>query len=88
MLEIIIYYILILATSIPAGLLLAWLCDDELKKGKKYFMAMICLLLVVLAGFLLFYRNISAILSILYLIAVFKIMILKGKNKFEKRERK
>lgn len=84
----IILYILIVATSVPAGLLLAWLCDDELKKGKRYFRVMIYLLLLAMFGLLLFYRNISAILAVFYMILVFWIMILKGKKKFEKRERK
>jgi len=73
-------YILVLATAYPIGLLLAWLCQDELKGCKRYFMAMIYLLLLFIIGFLLFYRNISAILAMFYMIVVFWVMVLRARK--------
>jgi len=80
MLEAIIY-ILVLVTAYPVGILLAWLCDDELKYCKKYFIAMIYLLLLIIISFLLFYRNISAILAMVYMIVVFYVMVLRGRKR-------
>ena len=79
MIEVLVY-ILVLGTAYPVGLLLAWLCQDELKGCKRYFMAMIYLLLLVIIGFLLFYRNISAILAMFYMIVVFWVMVLRARK--------
>ena len=72
--------ILILLTSLPAGYFLSRICCDELKKDKKYFMGILALILVSLISFLIFYLNISILLSLVYMAIVFGIMILRAKN--------
>jgi len=61
--------ILVLLTSIPAGLLIAWLTKEELKAGKKWFK------ILVLAGVLgmiigIFYKNWAVALTFAYMAIV------------------
>jgi hypothetical protein len=76
----IVLYVLVFITAIPAGLLLAWLCDDELIYPRRYFKTMIFILLMGVVGFLVFYRNFSAILSMGYMALVFFVMLWKGRK--------
>lgn len=80
-----ILYALILATSIPAGLLLAWLCDDELAVFRRYLIITVyCIaILAVLLSVIAF--NMPIILSLVYSAIVLGIMIKKGCKKKKKR---
>lgn len=62
--------ILILLTSIPTGMLLAWLCDDELKAGKKWFLTLASLSFAVFLACYIFYYNTAIMFSLLYIIGV------------------
>jgi hypothetical protein len=75
----VIFYLLILATAFPIGLLLARLCEDELVKDKKYFFMMSCLLILISIIFLLYSMNFSMIFSSIYMIFIFSILLYKGK---------
>jgi len=85
----ILLFIAILATSFPLGLFLAWLCDDELVKDRKFFL-LFAYFLLIMEGFLfIFSFNPSLIFSIAYLIIILVIMVRKGRvieyeNKFRK----
>lgn len=73
--------ILILLTAIPVGYFLAWLCKDELVDGRKWFKIILVCLFVCLVLFLIFYRNLNAILAVVYMIIVTFISLLKGQDK-------
>lgn len=77
----ILFNILILLTAIPAGYVLAWLCKDELVDGRKWFRIILTCLSIVLILILIFYRDLNAILAIVYMIIVTFIAILLGKDK-------
>ncbi len=71
-----------LVTSLPVGLLLAWLCKDELGKDRKYFYAVSGFLLICLALIGMFYKDMGSMaFSIAYMVIVFIIMALKSGNK-------
>jgi len=74
-------YALILASSIPVGLILAWLCDDEVVYGKKWFKIILYVLCIGLIGVLLFYFNWSIVLSLVYMIIVTLISLIKTLKK-------
>ena len=76
-----VYNILILLTAIPAGLLLAWLCKEELVPGRKWFFIILYSLAIVMVVFLVYYINLSIILSLIYMIIVTIISIWKSKDK-------
>jgi len=69
---------LILATAFPIGFLLAWLCRDELKQGRKYFKLIAGVCVVGIAGLLILYRNFSAILTLAYICIVSLISVHMG----------
>ena len=73
--------ILVLLTSLPAGYFLSNLCCDELKKDRKYFIAILGLIAVSFVIFLSFYRELSILLSLVYMAIVFGLLILRVKNK-------
>ncbi len=83
--EVIIYFA-ILATSYPVAKLLAWLCDDELLKDRKYFILFAYFLIVISIIFMIFYFNIATILSLVYLMLI--LFFLLGKDKKFKRNSK
>jgi hypothetical protein len=75
----IVLYLLLLATSLPVGLFLAWLCDDELIKDRKYFSLFSYFLLLITILLFFFYFKISLILALVYLIFILGILIRRGK---------
>jgi hypothetical protein len=76
----IILYLVILVTSLPVGLFLAWLCDDELIKDRKYFLLLSYFLLVVSIFLFFFYFKISLLLAILYMILVLWVLVRRGRK--------
>src|SRR3989344_2604076 len=76
----IIFYIVILATTVPVGMLLAWLCKDELRKDRKYFIILAYFFTVVLLAIALIYFRISFILTLIYAILILLILIYYSKN--------
>jgi hypothetical protein len=76
-------YLAILLTSIPVGILLSKLCNDELKQGKEYFRLFISFSLILLILTLIFYRNLTIILTIIYMIILVVILFLAPKFKIK-----
>lgn len=74
-------YVVIMATALPAGWLLAWLCHDELVDGKKWFYIIFYGLIALLIASLLFYRKLSAILSLAYMMIITIISLWKANDK-------
>lgn len=75
-----ILYCLIVLTAYPLGIGLSKLCDDELKGDKKYFFRM-CLVLIFAALLsVIFYYNLTFILSCFYMVIVISVLIYKGKK--------
>lgn len=70
-------YLLILVTAFPVSRFLAWLCDDELIIDRKYFVYFFYCLILVTFILLIFYFNLSMLLSLLYLALVLTFMIPK-----------
>lgn len=61
--------VLVLLSSIPAGFILAWLTQDELKQGKKYFRLIIIVSLIL--GLIFFGLKVySHALTFLYMLIV------------------
>ena len=73
--------ILVLASSYPVGLLLAYLTRDELVSGRKWFKAISVLTLVVAIAFLVLYRNYAIILTLIYIVIVSFISLRKSYDK-------
>jgi len=71
-------YALVLLTAIPAGYVLAWLCKDELKDGRKWFKIILCSLAVVMIVSFVFYINTSIILSLAYMIIITLVSLKKS----------
>lgn len=67
--EILVYF-LILLSAIPVGFFLAWLCDDEVIYGKKWFRIIAIILILLIIGLFLFYYNLPVILSLIYLLII------------------
>jgi len=77
----IISLILILATSIPVGLLLAYLCRDELVPGRKWFKILSIVSLFLALILLLFYRKPEIILTLVYICITSLISLYLSYNK-------
>lgn len=75
-----ILYLLAMATAIPVGLFLAWLCDDEIVDGQKWFRIILYFLVLVGIVFLFVYQNIPMLLSLVYMIIVTCVSIFKGRD--------
>jgi len=73
-------YAVVLLTSIPIGLFLAWLCSDELFDGRRWFKLILYSLVIVFVVILLVYRNIPIMLSLVYMIIITLISLYKGKQ--------
>lgn len=71
----------ILASSFPAGYLLAYLCKEELVMGRKWFKGISWICLMVIIILLQVYRNYSIILTLSYLAIVSLISVHKGYDK-------
>jgi len=76
-----IYLILILATSIPVGLFLAYLCRDELVPGRKWFKILSIVSLFLALILLLFYRKPEIILTLIYICITSLISLYLSYNK-------
>lgn len=76
----ILLYIFVLATALPVGLLLAWLCADELLAGKKWFKIILYSLVLIDVIFLLFYRNIAILTSLVYMILITGISMFRARK--------
>jgi hypothetical protein len=62
--------VIIVATALPVGYLLAYLCGDELVPGRKWFFSLMIVSLVLILGLLIFYRNSAMILTLAYIFVV------------------
>lgn len=76
-------YTLILLAGFPAGYLLAWLCRDELKAGKKWFfmLAVVCLVMAVVLSFTQFAFKFISILSLFFIIIISLMALWKSYDK-------
>ena len=86
----IVLYLFLLATSLPVGLFLAWLCDDELIKDRKYFFMLSWFLIICAFSSYIFYFKASIIFSIVYILFVILILIRRGRaieNKLKTRKK-
>lgn len=77
-------YLLILATSLPVGWFLAWLCDDELKNDRRYFFIFIWGLLLLSVFFLIFYFKEAFIFSLIYMVLIVVILLRYKYRSFKK----
>jgi hypothetical protein len=81
-------YAMILLSAVPIGLLIAWLCNDELIPDRKYILITSLSLFIFLVILAAAKSNISAILSVIYMIVILGIMFFAGsfskKNKYSK----
>lgn len=69
------YYLILLLLGFPAGLLLAWLCKDEIKKwrGRMFLISVLSLVLIIILSFLSFefyLYKIPTIISLFFIIIV------------------
>jgi sugar phosphate permease len=84
MIEVLIYLV-ILATAVPVGYLLANLCSDELQKDRKYLLRISEILLILAFMALVLSLPASITLASIYLVFVFSILIIKGRTKSKKK---
>lgn len=76
-------YVLILLAGLPAGYFLAYLCRDELIKGRTWFLALsaVCLISAVIISFIGFLFKFSIILTLFFIIIISLIATWKGYDK-------
>ncbi len=76
-------YALILLAGFPAGYLLAWLCRDELRAGKKWFfwLAVVSLVGAVVLSFTSFAFKFPSILSLFFIIIISLMALWKSHDK-------
>jgi len=76
-------YALILLAGFPAGYLLAWLCRDELRAGKKWFLllSVVCLIIAVVLSFTSFAFKFPSILSLFFVIIISLVAVWKSHDK-------
>jgi hypothetical protein len=74
------FYLLLLIMGFPAGLLLAYLCKDEIKKWRKtlFVMSGVALFLIVVVSFLTFEYKLPAIISLFFIIITCLTIVWKG----------
>ena len=72
---------IILASAFPVGLLLAYLCKEELVMGRKWFKMISWACLVVIFVLLFVFRNYPVILTLSYIAIVSLISVHKSFNK-------
>jgi len=77
----ILLYVLVFATAIPVGWLLAWLCKDELVDGRKWFMRIGYILVIILIVAVLVWRDVPIVLSLSYMIVVTAVSLYKSNDK-------
>ena len=63
-------YLIILLLAIPTGLLLGWLCSDEIKNWRKRLIIGIvsCLLLIIILGLIDFQDKIPVLLGLGFIV--------------------
>ena len=71
---------IILYVSLFIGFLLAIIAKEEMKQGKKYFIMLQKVILILLFSFLLIYLRLSNILTVIVLIAVLIPLLKSEKN--------
>ncbi|MBI2451902.1 hypothetical protein HYV50_02365 [Candidatus Pacearchaeota archaeon] len=72
--------IIILVLAFPAGYIIAWLCNDELVKGRKWFIFLIALSFIVeIISFVK--NNLQIALTSLFIIIVSLISLFKSYDK-------
>lgn len=76
-------YALILLAAFPIGYLLAWLCRDELKAGRKWFflLAVVNLIAAIVLSFTSFVYKFPSILSLFFIIIISLIAVWKSYDK-------
>lgn len=76
-------YTLILLCAFPAGYLLAYLCRDELVVGRKWFLllAVVCLIVSVIISFTGFLFKFLIILTLIFITIISLISVWKGHDK-------
>jgi len=78
--EVILYFI-ILATAWPVGVILAKICSDELMPDRRYFILMTFVMGLSFISLLIFFRKVSILLSLIYMIILLGVMILNVSGK-------
>ncbi|MFH1711063.1 MAG: hypothetical protein ABH840_02010 [Nanoarchaeota archaeon] len=71
----------ILASAFPVGLLLAYLCKEELVMGRNWFKGLSWACLILMIVLLQVYRNFSVILTLSYMAIVSLISVHKSFDK-------
>lgn len=72
------FYFIIMASSIPVGFLLSWLCNDEICYGKKWLKLILFVLILLMAVIYWFYYDLSVFLSLVYLFIVTLVSFFKS----------
>lgn len=67
-----------MASSIPVGFFLAWLCDDEVIYGKKWLKIVVYALALMILAVSLFYYDLLIILALIYMLIVTCISLFKS----------
>ncbi len=70
----------VLLTALPIGWMLAWLCKDELVQGRKWFVRIIISFSALFLASLIFYRNVSVLFSLSYMVVVTYVSLHKSKD--------
>jgi hypothetical protein len=65
----VILYVIIMLTSIPVGMLLAWLCSDEIVYRRWFYLLFFCFFFAYVF-FFIFFRNASILLTLLYMMII------------------
>jgi len=77
--------IILLILAIPIGYLIAWLANDELVAGRKWFIAIICLFSAI-GLFYLFSGTYYIALACLFIVIISSVSLIKSKDsKFTKK---
>lgn len=73
-------YLILLLVGFPTGLLLAYLCKDEIKAWKKrlFILSAISLICIVVVSFLNFEYKLPVIISLFFIIIVCLTIVWKG----------
>ncbi len=71
--------VIILILGFPIGYFLAWLCRDELKVGRKYFM--ILTIISFISGLALLFFSLGIGFSLLFISIVTSVSYFKSKDK-------
>jgi FtsH-binding integral membrane protein len=72
------YAILILLTAFPVGLILSWLTKEELKPGRKWFLALSVISFIAIVALSFLRRNPEVILALFYIIIVCLVSLWKS----------